>query len=69
MANLITDWTISEEAVYHASMISDDVEQDITDAAKAAAAAAKEAKRGASRARSKSPKGRKGSGESELWET
>ena len=62
VAELITDWTIAEEALYHANLLSEDVEQDITDAAKAAAAAAKEAKKGA-RSRSKSPKGgRKGSG-------
>ena len=62
VAQLIADWTIAEEAKYHATLISDDVEQDMTDAAKAAAAAAKEAKKSA-RGRSKSPKGgRKGSG-------
>lgn len=62
VASLITDWTIAEEAKYHANLLSEDVEQDITDAAKAATAAAKDAKK-ASRARSKSPKGgRKGSG-------
>lgn len=55
------EWTIAEEAKYHASLIADDVEQDLTDAAKAAAQAAKESRKGA---RSKSPKGRKGSGTS-----
>ncbi|XP_067947410.1 sperm-associated antigen 17-like [Watersipora subatra] len=65
VAELITDWTISEEAAYHAHLLSDDVEQDITDMAKAAAAAAKETKKG-TRAASKSPKGgRKGSAKSQ----
>lgn len=59
---MIADWTIAEEAKYHATLISEDVEQDMTDAAKLAAAASKDAKK-ASRGRSKSPKGgRKGSG-------
>lgn len=63
MANQIADWTIAEEAKYQATLVSEDVEQELTDAAKAAALAAKEAKKGA-RSASRSPKGgRKGSGE------
>lgn len=63
VANQIADWTIAEEAKYQAMLVSEDVEQDITDAAKAAALATKEARKGA-RSASRSPKGgRKGSGD------
>jgi len=60
VASLIADWTMGEEAKYQAELISEDVEQDMTDIAKAAADSAKANKKSA---RGKSPKGRKGSGE------